>query len=106
MLTEREKLVTMLRLEGYMQREIAEKLGMTQVNVSRTCKKVSELISKLNKNEKIILNTKGRPKRKYERGEQLKIKVRNMHNTGLTYKEISEKLNMSVSSISRYMRAS
>lgn len=45
-LDEREKIIVKLRLDGLIQRQIAEKLGISQNNVSRILKKVREKFNK------------------------------------------------------------
>lgn len=106
MLKENEKKILELRLKGYTQRQIGERLGLTQVNVSRICKKMRKLIIKIQNNEEIVLNKTGRPRKTYPRVDNVRNEARKLYEKGFKYQEIAEMLNVPRGSISMYLRVS
>lgn len=106
MLKDNEKKILELRLKGHYQNKIGEMLGLSQVNVSRVCKKIRDLIIKIQNNEEIVLNKAGRPKKTYPAVDNVRNKAKKLYGEGFKYKEIAEILNVPQGSISMYLRAS
>lgn len=102
---EKERKTLEMRLEGKTQREIAKALKVSQVEISRVCKRIRKITVCASNGEIISIEDK-RPRVQQIKAEKLRIKVRELREQGFSYRQIAERLHIPVGSVGSYLRAS